>query len=158
MLTLLYFSLICIGWQKRETPKRSLLESYIRKQQLQVPEKMNDLQRYLGEESLDPRTTGFDILLWWKVNGSKYGTLSLIAKDVLAIPMSTVASESAFSTSGRILDSFRSSLSPKTLEALVCTQSWLKVNHGGIHIKEYVDETQSYMYPNNYRCMLVDER
>jgi len=113
---------------------------------LQEPEKMNDLQRYLAEESLDPRTTGFDILLWWKVNGSKYGALSLIAKDVLAIPVSTVASESAFNTSERILDSFRNSLSPKTLEALVCTQSWLKENHGGIQIKEYVDETQYYEF------------
>ncbi|KAJ9561442.1 hypothetical protein OSB04_006602 [Centaurea solstitialis] len=91
-----------------EDSKRSLLESYMRKQQMQVPEKMNDLQRYLVEESLDPRTTGVDILLWWNVNGCKYDILSLIAKDVLAILVSLVASESAFSTSGRILDSFRS--------------------------------------------------
>ncbi|XP_024989347.1 zinc finger BED domain-containing protein RICESLEEPER 2-like [Cynara cardunculus var. scolymus] len=96
------------------------------KQQLQVPEKMNDLQRYLVEESLDPTTTEFDILLWWKANASRYAILSMIAKDVLVILVSTVAIESAFSTSGRILDSFRSSLSPKMLEALVCTQSWLK--------------------------------
>lgn len=116
----------------------------MKKQQSQVPEKMNDLQRYLVEESLDPTTTGFDILLWWKVNGSKYAIMSMIAKDVLAIPVSTVASESAFSTSGRILDSFRSSLSPKMLEALVCTQSWIKVSNGGIQTKEYLDETQSY--------------
>jgi hypothetical protein len=40
-------------------------------------------------------------------------------------PVSTVASESAFSTSGRILDSFRSCLNPEMVEALIWAQNWL---------------------------------
>ena len=68
----------------------------------------------------------FDILTWWKLNGPRYPILSQIAKDVLAIPVSTVASESAFSTGGRILDPFRSSLTHKTVESLICTQNWLR--------------------------------
>ncbi|KAL0405612.1 UNVERIFIED_CONTAM: putative AC transposase [Sesamum latifolium] len=45
---------------------------------------------------------------------------------MLAIPVSTIASESAFSTSGRVIDVFRSSLSPKMVEALICTQDRLR--------------------------------
>jgi hypothetical protein len=45
---------------------------------------------------------------------------------VLAIPISTVASESAFSTSGRILDDFRTTLTPFMVEALVCTNDWVR--------------------------------
>uniref|UniRef100_A0A2N9INA8 BED-type domain-containing protein n=1 Tax=Fagus sylvatica TaxID=28930 RepID=A0A2N9INA8_FAGSY len=55
-----------------------------------------------------------------------YQVLSKMAQDVLAVPISTVASESAFSTGGCILDPFRSSLSPDMVQVLVCSQNWLK--------------------------------
>ena len=50
----------------------------------------------------------------------------MMAREILSIPLTSVASESAFSAGGRVLDSFRSSLSPETVEALVCCASWLK--------------------------------
>nr|GLL31530.1 zinc finger BED domain-containing protein RICESLEEPER 2-like [Ipomoea trifida] len=49
-----------------------------------------------------------------------------MARDILTIPVSSVASESAFSTSGRILDQYRSSLTPYMVEALILTQDWLR--------------------------------
>ena len=49
-----------------------------------------------------------------------------LARDVLAVPVSTVASESMFSTGGCILDPFRSSLSPLMVQNLVCAQDWLQ--------------------------------
>jgi hypothetical protein len=83
------------------------------------------LDRYLAEEC-EEDTNKFDILDWWKGQSTRFPILSTLARDVLAIPISTVASESAFSTSGHILDDFRSSLTPFMVEALVCTQDWLR--------------------------------
>ncbi|KAL4586859.1 hypothetical protein LXL04_011504 [Taraxacum kok-saghyz] len=68
-----------------------------------------ELEVYLEENTL-PNSPDFDILGWWKQNGVKYPILSLIAKDILAIPISTVASESSFSTSGRIVGPHRNKL------------------------------------------------
>ena len=60
------------------------------------------------------------------MNSSRYRVISQITRDVLAIPVSIVASKSAFSIGGRVLDSFHSSLSLNTVEALIGTQNWLK--------------------------------
>ncbi|KAL8462087.1 hypothetical protein ACS0TY_033242 [Phlomoides rotata] len=83
----------------------------------------NEFDSYLDECVLQ-RLPDFDILSWWK-NELKYPTLQLIVRDVLAIPISTVASESAFSTGGRFISPHRSRLHHDTLEALMFSQDWL---------------------------------
>ncbi|KAA0038238.1 zinc finger BED domain-containing protein RICESLEEPER 2-like isoform X3 [Cucumis melo var. makuwa] len=67
-----------------------------------------------------------DLLTWWKVNSSRFKIISQVARDIYSIPISIVPSESAFSIRGRVLDSFRSSLSPQTAEALICAQNWIQ--------------------------------
>ncbi|KAK4597477.1 hypothetical protein RGQ29_015131 [Quercus rubra] len=62
------------------------------------------------DEKVLKRSEDFDILGW-------------IARDILAIRVTTVASESAFSTSGRLLSPHRSRLHPKTIEAMMCAQN-----------------------------------
>ncbi|CAL0330896.1 unnamed protein product [Lupinus luteus] len=81
-----------------------------------------DLERYLVEDIMEDEDN-FDILTWWKTNPSKYRILFVVAHDVFTILVSTVPSESCFCTSGCVVDVFRNSLSPKMIEALICTQN-----------------------------------
>ncbi|XP_031120376.1 zinc finger BED domain-containing protein RICESLEEPER 2-like [Ipomoea triloba] len=106
---------------------QSKLKNQLKRQRMESggSSKQTELQVYLSENIMDDKED-FDVLRWWKLNSERLPILSKIARDVLAVPISTVASESAFSTSGRVLDPFRSSLTPKTVEALVCTQDCLK--------------------------------
>uniref|UniRef100_A0A803MHQ8 Transposase n=1 Tax=Chenopodium quinoa TaxID=63459 RepID=A0A803MHQ8_CHEQI len=86
---------------------------------------ISELDRYLNDQ-LGPEEEEQDALTWWGKNGQRYVILNRMARDILAIPLSTVALESAFSTGGRTLDPFRSSLTPKMVQALLCTQDWLR--------------------------------
>ena len=61
----------------------------------------------------------------------------------MAILVSTVASELAFSTGGRVLDPFRSSLAPVTVEAFICAQNWLKNPSKPINLREAMNEVES---------------
>ncbi|KAL0283408.1 UNVERIFIED_CONTAM: putative AC transposase [Sesamum angustifolium] len=101
----------------------------------------SELEKYLGED-VEMHRDKFDILNWWKVNTQRFPILSKMARDVLAVPVSTVASESAFSTGGRVLDAFRSSLSPKIVQALICTQDWLRKDSKPISIEEDLSELE----------------
>ncbi|KAJ4808891.1 Zinc finger BED domain-containing protein DAYSLEEPER [Rhynchospora pubera] len=89
----------------------------------------------LDQASVDEE---FDILTWWKMKVPKYPVLSRLARDILAVPISTVASESAFSTSGRVLSPVRNSLSDESIEALLCAQDWLRasITENGEHFGE----------------------
>ncbi|KAK9193428.1 hypothetical protein WN944_004125 [Citrus x changshan-huyou] len=62
----------------------------------------DELDSFLDEKVI-PRMEDFNILSWWKTNANRYSTLARIARDILAIPITTVASESAFSTGGRVV-------------------------------------------------------
>ncbi|KAK1601110.1 hypothetical protein QYE76_007613 [Lolium multiflorum] len=84
-----------------------------------------ELDRYLSERPIS-RSGDFDILNWWSTNSGTYPTLAAVARDVLAMPASTVASESVFSMGGRIVTDFRSRLGVESVEALVCSQDWYR--------------------------------
>ena len=87
----------------------------------------SELESYLGKPPI-PRSDTFDILGWWKSNSVEYPTLSRMACDVLAVPASTVVSESPFSIGRRIISDFRSRLTPKNVEALICLQDWMRAS------------------------------
>ena len=86
----------------------------------------NEVEKYLAENCDGRKDVNIEILEWWKDNCSWYQVLSKVAKDVLVVPVSTVAFELAFSTRGCIVDPFRSSLSPFMVQNLVCSQNWFQ--------------------------------
>ena len=83
----------------------------------------NELSSYLFTPLL-ANIPNFDILEWWKAQKAQYPILSLMSCDILTPPMSSVASESAFSLGDRILDDKRLSMSHKNLEMAVCLKDW----------------------------------
>jgi hypothetical protein len=98
----------------------------------------SEVDKYLSEDN-EPDTAEFDILKWWKANSTRFPILSYLARDLLAIPITSVASESAFSAGGRTLDDFRTSLTPKMVERLVCANDWLR---GGSFVSVEEDSEQ----------------
>ncbi|XP_021899299.1 zinc finger BED domain-containing protein DAYSLEEPER [Carica papaya] len=86
----------------------------------------SELDQYL-EESLLPRVQEFDMLGWWKLNKLKYPTLSKMARDILSISVSAASPENVFDiNTPREMDSYRASLRPETVEALICAKDWLQ--------------------------------
>jgi hypothetical protein len=64
----------------------------------------NELSNYLDSDSLTQFDDGFNIISWWHEHKLSYLVLSILTKDVLTVPVSTVSSESIFSTTGRIIE------------------------------------------------------
>ncbi|MDV3176317.1 MAG: hAT family dimerization domain-containing protein [Sweet potato little leaf phytoplasma] len=102
----------------------------------------SELDKYLKED-LEPFVNpAFNILKWWSVNSARFPVVSQMARDVLAIPISTVSSESAFSTGGRVLNDYRSSMSPAMVECLICLQDWIRKLAKHIPFEQYLREIE----------------
>lgn len=104
-----------------------------------------ELDRYLDDDYVPIESDNFKILDWWNVAGMRYPTLRKIARDIFAIPVSTVASESAFSTSGWVLSEHRSRLTPEIMEALMCSQDWMR--------RKYTDATNVNKPESFWSCL-----
>ncbi|XP_031116889.1 zinc finger BED domain-containing protein RICESLEEPER 2-like [Ipomoea triloba] len=107
------FNAYCAEVEASE-PKRSELLDYLEKGRL----KKNEVP------------SNFSCLDWWKMNRMQYPILSRMAVDILAIPVSTVASEATFSAGTRVINSYHASLLPETTQALLCGGDWLRHIHG----------------------------
>ncbi|KAG6529568.1 hypothetical protein ZIOFF_011776 [Zingiber officinale] len=110
------------GWTK--------FSSYLKEIEMVQPEK-SELDVYLeeGRHRHNPNDA-FGALGWWKLNTYKFLVLSTLARDILAIPISTVASEATFSAGGRVIDKYRASVAPTTVEMLMCGGDWCRKRHG----------------------------
>ncbi|GKV43339.1 hypothetical protein SLEP1_g50642 [Rubroshorea leprosula] len=75
------------------------------------------LEKYLVE---DPKgeNKDIDVLQWWKRNEHRFPMLATMAKDVLAVSISTVASKSAFITEDWLRDKAISDMEEEDLDKL----------------------------------------
>lgn len=87
-----------------------------KKNQASRPDTLYEVRQYLDEPVASRNT---DILEWWK-NNDQFLSLTKMARDFLAVPATSVASEQMFSCAGRIVDDYRTSLDPETVTALMC--------------------------------------
>lgn len=66
-----------------------------------------------------------DPIEWWHTYASKYPHLSQMARDLLAIPATSIPSEQMFSIAGQILTKRQSALSESMMNALMYSKNWL---------------------------------
>ncbi|XP_042944560.1 zinc finger BED domain-containing protein RICESLEEPER 2-like [Carya illinoinensis] len=121
-----------VGTGRSMQSGQSLFKSFVRSVdtvQLSKSELDNYLKEsiYICEEGSD---ASFDALEWWKTNSLKFRTLSKLARDILATPITTVSSESTFSAGGRVIDPHRASLKIETVQMLLCGSDWVRALYG----------------------------
>ena len=106
-----------------------------------------DLSSYLNSDSVSFEQE-LNILSWWQTQKVSYPVLSILARDVLTVPVSTVSSESAFSLSGRIIEERRTSLSNEMVEVLMTVKDWEQAESRLQHTADnkYLEESFENLY------------
>ncbi|TYJ44854.1 hypothetical protein E1A91_A02G013700v1 [Gossypium mustelinum] len=94
----------------------------------------SELDCYLDEPLL-PLDGAFDLLYWWCINNKRFPTLAKMARDFLAMPIPILAP--CLNFNAMITNPTYNNLNTESMEALVCSQNWLKIpkendgeNHG----------------------------
>ncbi|XP_056692036.1 zinc finger BED domain-containing protein RICESLEEPER 2-like [Spinacia oleracea] len=103
---------------------RRQFKQYLKEQGKDKPDPC-EVDSYL-KQYFSPDTEDIDTLTWWEENKTRFPILHKMAKDILGIPIFSVDAENAFDVGDRILGENRSRLHPTMVEALMCTQRWLR--------------------------------
>ncbi|WVZ51679.1 hypothetical protein U9M48_002795 [Paspalum notatum var. saurae] len=77
-----------------------------------------ELASYLASDTIQKFDDDFNILDYWHDHKITYPVLSILAKDVLSVLVSTVSSESAFSLVFKVIEERRRQLLPSMMEML----------------------------------------
>jgi hypothetical protein len=83
-----------------------------------------ELSSYLDSDTLQKFDEDFNTLNWWHEHKLSYPVLSILDRDVIFVPVSTISSESAFSLCGRIIEERRRHVALEMVETLLCMKDW----------------------------------
>jgi hypothetical protein len=65
---------------------------------------LSELTSYLDSDTETKFGPDFNILIWWQRHNQTYPILSILAKDVMNVPVSTISSESTFRQASKVLE------------------------------------------------------
>lgn len=85
---------------------------------------VSKLSSYLDSDTVTCFNDDFNIISWWHEHKLTYPILSILARDIMSVPVSTVSSESCFSLTGRVIEERRRRLQLHTVEMLTCVKDW----------------------------------
>jgi hypothetical protein len=83
---------------------------------------VSELSSYLDSDTVTCFDDDFNILNWWHEHKLTYHILSILARDIMSVPVSIVSSESCFNLTGRVIEERR--LLPHSVEMLTCIKDW----------------------------------
>ncbi|GJZ11105.1 putative reverse transcriptase domain-containing protein [Tanacetum coccineum] len=105
------------------------LKEHTNKKARSDPSLSSEYERYVHSDFVTHleynEFAAFDVLGFWKAKESIFPVLSRMAMDIISVQATSVASESAFSTSGRVLSIRRTRLTPASLEMCMCLKDHL---------------------------------
>ncbi|XP_061374142.1 zinc finger BED domain-containing protein RICESLEEPER 2-like [Gastrolobium bilobum] len=126
-------------------------------QQLATKSGRSQLDVYLDEPNLNfDYHENLDVLQWWKDNNYRFPDLSLMARDLLSIPIIRVGSESTFSIGARVFNKYKCRRMTKNIQASICARNWL---HGFVNLDDddEEDEILSVEYLSKEASNILDE-
>lgn len=113
--------------------------SFLKKRKFSHP--ADELEKYLSQPLED---VSIHPLHWWKSQRGYVG-LRRMARDILAVPATSAASERSFSQ-GRIIMPFnRCQLNPNTMEALNCLRNWRREFYESLGVGEDKEVSEEYL-------------
>ena len=83
-------------------------------------------QDEINEDLLSPLAAPRSVLHFWECNIGKYPILSRIARDILAVPVSSVQPEREFSVAGNLITEIRNRLGPLAARSSLSFRCWYK--------------------------------
>ena len=112
------------------------------------------LSSYLDNDIVSHFNEDFNILSWWHEHKLTFHIISLLAKDVMTVPASTISSESTFSLVGRVIEERRRRLTSDMVEILSCIKDWELANS---HMQHNVEKDTKEMELIHESMILEDE-